>query len=349
MAGTAGLIPISREDSNWAFLALLRMALATIVVTSHVGLINNASSLERIRNLGPLAAVMGFFMVSGYSIGHSYATRPAGFARRRFWRIYPTFFVALGLSTAPFLIAGRIISLPHFTAVFPSNLDFVLNWIPLESVIVAPISTNGPLWSLGLEVCFYAAAPLVALLESVWIAVIICASALVYALGPRINFFRYEDVASVFNLAAVAWAWLIGWMIYTNPGKRNLTAVLALLSAICMASNNRYGGFLSVLTVSGTAFVLGGQRFLPELRGRMRSLATWLGDLSYPLYVVHFPIFILAWVILATTSWPLLLALAVGISALVLKVVDRPLRRGLGGGFRGPNRLPRANSSQTSP
>ncbi|HUC61105.1 MAG TPA: acyltransferase [Alphaproteobacteria bacterium] len=95
-------------------------------------------------------AVMVFFILSGYVIGHSTRGLPASgpfiadYLLKRFIRLYPIFLIALVIA---FLVARE----PIASAYFALHALFLQN--SLSSVPV--ISTDGALWSLNFEVVYY--------------------------------------------------------------------------------------------------------------------------------------------------------------------------------------------------
>jgi peptidoglycan/LPS O-acetylase OafA/YrhL len=92
---------------QWKVLAGLRFFLAWIVVCYHLkNFIPDYGKdfLCTFGKLNGLTAVLGFLLISGYSIAHSLTKNPEGFYNRRFLRIYPLYFCAVIVSLIPFLI-----------------------------------------------------------------------------------------------------------------------------------------------------------------------------------------------------------------------------------------------------
>lgn len=153
---------------------LLRLVFATMVCLVH------AHQLSGLRQLGWIAktfsssvAVKGFFVVSGFLIFMSYDRSPtlASYAGKRFRRIYPAYFTvvmlcAFGLFAASSKPVGDYFSLV-WLKYLAANLSF-LNFFQLtlpgvfESNRLAAV--NGALWTLKIEVMFYLAVPVFALL-----------------------------------------------------------------------------------------------------------------------------------------------------------------------------------------
>ena len=108
-----------RLDGNshaWAVLGALRFALASIVVFGHLARFVPADSITnkvfiKIGLLDPVEAVICFLIISGFSIAHSYSSRPDGYFRRRALRIYPLYVVGVLLAIVPFSIPSPIIEI----------------------------------------------------------------------------------------------------------------------------------------------------------------------------------------------------------------------------------------------
>jgi peptidoglycan/LPS O-acetylase OafA/YrhL len=146
-------------------------------------------------------AVIVFFILSGFVIGHS--VRPApdraavkAYLLKRFIRLYPIYIAALTLS---FLVAGVSIVSPYFAghAVF------------LQNTFTDTIESNGPLWSLNNEVCYYIVFLVLWIyprsLIPFWCAAI--AAAIVASL----------DATWYFNLAGLFAFWLFGLSLSRHP------------------------------------------------------------------------------------------------------------------------------------
>ncbi|MEA2647486.1 MAG: hypothetical protein QOE92_2569 [Chloroflexota bacterium] len=164
-----------------------RGAAASLVVSIHALLLLLVGAARDVREvvLTARGLVILFFLISGFCIHYQqvrgFRDRPSSaeprplrvrrYARRRFLRIYPAVVAAiaftlacdaLGLLIAPDMVSGH-------TGLF--YIDFVFNgthYTPMAIIsavfvqggVFAPsIGTNGPLWSLGFEVWYYALYP----------------------------------------------------------------------------------------------------------------------------------------------------------------------------------------------
>jgi len=153
-------------------------------------------------------AVMVFFILSGYVIGHSTRTLPptrpfiANYLLKRLIRLYPIFLIALVVS---FLVARQPIASAYF-ALHALFLQNALSAVPV-------IDTDGALWSLNFEVVYYI------LFVAIWMfpralygLLALSAAALVFSLvtvqhtSTSFETF-YPDLATLYAF------WLFGFMV----------------------------------------------------------------------------------------------------------------------------------------
>lgn len=314
------------DRPNWEFLAVMRFALATIVVCTHMGFISGKNPLDAAHVVGGFSAVLAFFIVSGFSISHSINREPKGYLRRRFWRIYPTFLFCIMAGTLPFAFKGVFFEIPNASYMAPEPMQFLLNCVPIQAVFVAAIPTVGVLWSLGIEEFFYCCAPLFRKLSGAIIWGIIIFSACCFSFGQPWGFSNYPDGASLLKPLGLAWAWLLGWILYQNMGNAKVTVIALLITLVCICSNKTYHATHSAPLLAASVILI--SHMVPvSIPERFKPFANWLGDMSYPMYVLHFPVFIWGYLFFKITAWPLVFLLILLVSAAVLHGIDRPLRK----------------------
>ncbi len=112
--------------------------------------------------------VILFFFISGFVVSQPFLLRPrgawnvGGFYRRRVLRIYPPYLIAITLCFVVLGIAGHV---PTDANAFerssvPLSQSFLASLFYLHGVIFdAPSRLNPPMWSLEIEVAFYAVLP----------------------------------------------------------------------------------------------------------------------------------------------------------------------------------------------
>ncbi|HEX4139554.1 MAG TPA: acyltransferase [Candidatus Methylacidiphilales bacterium] len=110
-----------------------------------------------------------FFVLSGYCIHRrgalALAENPraglnfAAFARRRFWRIYPTYFCALLLTAAiDAVLAAR--TGYRISGQDDSLYAFLISLLSLQGYLAPFFGSNGVFWTLAMEIHLYLAYPL---------------------------------------------------------------------------------------------------------------------------------------------------------------------------------------------
>src|SRR5690349_8451883 len=142
-------------ESSWSILALMRFLLATIVYVVHLHPFAKSPlpfPFEEIAAFGGKAAVLGFLLISGVSIGYSYRLSKTGYLKRRFLRIYPLYFFAV--LTAVFLqyFLGSPYQVLNWTMVSAGWRTSLANFFFLQEFLSIPVTYNFPLWSISIEV-----------------------------------------------------------------------------------------------------------------------------------------------------------------------------------------------------
>lgn len=265
-----------------------------------------------------------FFVLSGVVLLRPYLRRERAFnapsyIRRRVQRLWPPYVVTL-------LVAGAIIAIPllHETwyskEVIPrfSGLD----WARQVAIVnFGWPSYSGAWWSLGLEVVFYCLVPIVvvacttprfqvapyatlavaAIVASVCVA--IWASPEVRAGVPaaggdpnaaaatlslsRIGFLFLLYLPCFIMgilLAAFSWSSRVGWALVAGGATYCVVALFVPGANIHLGFALLYGGVVLLATSPDAR----------HLRSRLAApWAIWLGERSYSLFLIHFPVFYL--------------------------------------------------------
>jgi peptidoglycan/LPS O-acetylase OafA/YrhL len=361
--------------SHYVILDGLRGVAALMVVLFHLFEAWSGGDPEKqIINHGYLA-VDFFFLLSGFVVAYAYDDRwgsgmsPWDFYKRRLVRLQPMIIVGG-------LIGAALLAFQH-GSLFP-KLDTVTTWQVLGvlalSFVMIPMTPsaeirgwgeiyplNGPQWSLFYE---YIANILYAVglrkLSNRWLGALVAVSALaligLLVMGPRgdvIGGWALDAKGVQIGLTRVMFPFFAG-VLLMRLGKRikvrNAFAVCSLL-LVAALSLPRFGveaqRWINGLYEAACIIVLfplivaigAGEK---DVDGRSVRIARFFGDLSYPLYITHYPLIYIytTWVVdqKPSVGQGALVAVGVFVGAVTiawacLKLYDEPVRRRLAGRF----------------
>lgn len=334
------------SSKNLPALTGLRFVLALWVILHHLS--GPGQMLDaRVRALpfvlyalvrGGYLAVTTFFVLSGFVLARSYATKEWSgqsllrYGIGRLARVYPVYALSM-LMVAPFILSDRT---PGKAPLVAAHGLLVQGWLGH-----IPVSWNTPAWSLSCEMFFYLAFPLaaVAIERANWratfavAAATCCLTQLMWHAGisdeikPLIHladFLMGIAAARAYDLMArarvrVAGAWLYGpgGLIAAGliafpkllPGGIDLNSALRPLNAILLLGFALGGGVVA--------------------RALSTDLAVYLGKASYAMYILHVPI--LWWYLRWThqASAIVYVSVVIGVSAVVYRYVEEPANRRL--------------------
>ena len=270
-------------------------------------------------------AVMVFFVLSGYFVGGSIIS---GLMKGRFsWSVYsqarltrlwvvlfPALLLTLAFDTLghawnPNAYAGELGSvfmsgprpdqpISHSATTFLGNLAFV------QTVFVPVYGTNGPLWSLANEFWYYVMFPLVAVAlvqifrgERRWL--------------PFFQLLLFSMVVYLLPLGLVEYGliWVMGVMVWglvwkMDTKKQRMFSIfrgwplrivggLIFLGTLAMSKSSHWLGSDYAVAAAFALWLisLSGSSPRPRL---WKHAATGLSEISFTLYVVHFPLMFFA-------------------------------------------------------
>ncbi len=297
-----------------------------------------------------------FFVISGFLITGIIARElDSGpfnllhFYDRRIKRIFPALIVVLGAV----LVLGWFWMLPgayarlsadvFASAAFAANIALLLHsgYFDIESAKEPLLH----LWSLGIEEQFYLFWPLILMLAArlrlslltVALTIALASFALNVALigtNPVATF--YLPFTRAFELltgAALACAWsrLSHTGVASNLRAGSGIALIAAASAV-LNVHSAFPGWWALLPVTGAALLLSA----PAAWGARHLLASpplvWIGEISYPLYLWHWPLLVFFAIIKFAPLTLLERGLIVGLSFLLAfatyRLVEIPIRFG---------------------
>jgi peptidoglycan/LPS O-acetylase OafA/YrhL len=300
------LVPSEVAKPNWSLLAGLRFALACIVVFYHTSyLIWPMGWMPKLGwHFGGFAAVFGFLLISGFSIAHSIHKESKGFYARRFERLAPTYYLSFFFGVAVYGLFFFYTS-PD-TAEWPSMSEDPWQWavscLMLGGILAIPLPLMGPAWSLGAEICYYAVAPFLKRLPLKALAALGVSSVVFYVYTGLTSGNNFPSWFGLTTIGCLFWPWLAGWLFYHYrysslcwPG---LVVVLALFGE---ASGRTADGNLITIAVVGAALIEGHRLIFSRSVARVLD---YLGDVSFPLYLSHYPAIYFAKFLLAKSLLP---------------------------------------------
>jgi peptidoglycan/LPS O-acetylase OafA/YrhL len=308
---------------------LLRLLLASGVMLSHLDV--------KIAGFNPgVTSVVVFFILSG-RVTTQLIEQNNGVAHlyylERFLRLYPAYVVVLIISIITWYIF-------HVDSVFVSRAPTAYDWFANITIVPLDFETwrsqtyfilIPPAWSLGLEIQFYILAPWALRLEPTVFAKIVLLSAAIWC-AAQVNLVDSDNWGYRF-IPGTLFMFLSGGLIHQR--RHGLLAILWTIALLTLVGE--FCGFVAVRDFNvetSFAFVVGVPLVMALSLLPRKAWDEYLGGLSYPLFLIHFPViwlFRAQGLALAPANdyWMLglLLGVAVGASAAVHRVAERPLMK----------------------
>ncbi|NDV57817.1 acyltransferase [Bacteroides sp. 519] len=344
----------------------LRGIAAITVVCFHIFEAFATSHLDQKINHGYLA-VDFFFMLSGFVVGYAYDDRwktmkTKDFLKRRIIRLQPMVVIGAIIGACVFYFQGCPVWDVSKVTIGALLIATLLNALLLPATPGMEVRglgemypLNGPTWSLFFE---YIGNILYALfirkLSNLWLTVLVILAG--FGLASFAIFGPYGDICAGFQLTGTEFTGGFLRLLFSFSAGLLLSRIfkpinikgafwLCSLLVVILLSVPRIGG-ADHLWMNGLYETVCFALFFPLIvylgaSGKTTDKYTirickFLGDISYPLYMVHYPFIYLyyAWVknenLTFTESLPGAIALVVGSIILAyasLKLYDEPVRR----------------------
>ncbi|MBI3718476.1 MAG: acyltransferase [Sphingobacteriales bacterium] len=300
--------------------ALRGVAAVTVVIFHLLETFTGGDHTKQIINHGYMA-VDFFFLLSGFVIGYAYDDRwnkmsLGGFFKRRLIRLHPMIVMAMLIGAITFYfqdcqyfnnIAGvpvwklLLVMLIGFTLLpVPSSLD-IRGWTEMHPLV-------GPAWTLFFE---YIANILYALIlrrlpnAILAILVFIAGAALIHLAvtspqGDIIGGWAIDPTQLRIGFTRLLYPFLAGLLLsrIVKPGKINNAFLLSSILLLIVLAIPRVGGHerlwmnglydsLSIVLIFPIVVYIGASGEIKD--GISSKISKFLGDISYPIYIIHYP------------------------------------------------------------
>jgi len=341
-------------------LTSLRFFAAIYVVLYHtmsvmVASVGCNSSIVHVLSLG-YVSVSFFFFLSGYILSIAYLGRDRRLAAKRafyasrFARVYPFFVLTLFLDTPDWFLAHKRFFGSCFSALLSTTAVLVEHLLMLQAWIPSQRGIDRPNWSLSVEVFLYLLFPVLAvriwslgskavgsLAVGLWIAGLLLL--LLASKHLAIDTLMFTPVAHLstflLGITLARWQHLNEPRIKSWSGK--VIAFMLFISGIATASTffmedlipKQYlnDGLLAPIFALVILAVSINHHLPAKLLGNYKLRE--LGDASYALYLVHYPIFHLTQRLHLPRTYivyGLYLVTCIGLSLLSLRNFEKPWR-----------------------
>lgn len=277
---------------------IFRTFLALIVVAEHLG---------PIKHLGPYA-VFSFYILSGYLMTlimhESYGYSLHGFIQysvNRLLRIFPLYGLAALLSLLLIIVLGESVTRDfHDRIGFPATLSDALRNVFLVLTINTDTRLVPPAWALSIELCFYLAIGLGLsrrpAFSALWLAASLAYTTYIFLGGAGFSYRYYTAPAASLPFAVGACIYHLRsrqfWVAKALGGNWALIVLLTSMLLNYWLGETRgreaAGGLHFYGNLLIASFLVTHLAVRPSAPGRIKRLDSTIGDLSYPIYLLHY-------------------------------------------------------------
>lgn len=278
-----------------------RTFLALMVVALHLGGIPKIGAY----------AVFGFYCLSGYlmtlimqtNYGYT-STGVAKYAVNRFLRIYPIYWISLLLSaTLVWYLGSDFTSTYHQSIYLPGDFSELIKNILLFFPFRESPRLTPPAWALTVEIFFYILIGIGIsknkLVTLIWLVISLLyhGYALIFQLGWGQRYFSILAASLPFSTGALIFHYRHKYIKYINQltGGTYYYLPFFLVSAIIVnwglgvLLGRSTGVFFygNYILCAFTVLVLSDRKELPYIN---KKFDKWMGDFSYPIYLIHYQV-----------------------------------------------------------
>ncbi len=304
---------------------------------------------------GGFVGVDIFFVISGFLITRIIAKELAlnsfsilSFYQRRIRRIFPALIVVLAMT----YVVGWLILLPRDLGLLGTSMaggaGFFANLVQLgRQDYFAPDASTNPLlhlWSLGIEEQFYIFWPILLILLRGWrFDAIVIAALAAASMAANVLLVTDHQAIAFYSPVTRAWELLAGALLArsnTRDGayfrgvsddvKATAGLLLIVLAVAMLNTSSRYPGWNALMPVLGAVLLLDAPNSMLNRRLLSHRAMVFIGLVSYPLYLWHWPILSYLGILRAGVPTFLEIDLAVGASFILAcgtyYFVEKPIR-----------------------
>ena len=273
----------------------LRLILALIVVVAHLGALTQLPSIQIVSQyFDSEFAVKCFFVISGYFVLKSFIDNPLLFSyfRKRVNRIYPAYIFVVVIT---FLVGFSNVGLSFSDYVFSNETVryFLANSVFLNFIQPSvhnvfkdnPMSNfNGAFWTLKVEVMFYILVPIIAIAIKSAGYKLVLSVAYLFGVIWSLIFSEYDSRLAHQLPGQMAYFAVGMFFVYFDVNRLNhYWFWVAIISYFCLPIPHYLEVMLSPVVYGGVIFLVGQSTLI-------RTKITQLGDFSYSIYLIHYPI-----------------------------------------------------------
>lgn len=304
---------------------------------------------------GGFVGVDVFFVISGFLITGIILNKLASdsfsilnFYQRRIRRLFPALVIVLASTYA----LGWFILLPsdfiHLGENELAGAGFFANLLQLrEANYFAPAAATNPLlhlWSLGIEEQFYIFWPLLlvplARLKRRGATVVLLLATL--SMGANLYLVSNNPTSAFYSPMTRAWELFAGALLVYRlaplvgeqqfPNLKAAVGILLIVIAIFgLDKSSKYPGWGAILPVAGTMLLLSSRQSFLNKSILSNPAVVFIGLISYPLYLWHWPILVYVNILKFGTPSQLETLLCVILATLLswatYRFIEQPMRR----------------------
>jgi peptidoglycan/LPS O-acetylase OafA/YrhL len=325
----------SGDRGHFEVLDGLRGVAAGAVLLGHATSVVLGPSLIERKHL----AVYFFFMLSGFVVSYAYEAKlKAGmsvqeFYLRRIIRLYPLIFASAVIAAASLTIGSAQFRSDPMTV--PATLLAVLGLpSPHTMFSFGRFPVNPPQWSLFYEMIAYVVFGLfIAKAKNIELIILLLGSTVAFGITLWLYFGFIPLPWVVFHALAPFCVGVLLWRVKSAgvlPDIRSSFLVLSFcLIAVCCIPM-RFGWVPDFIVVMGV-FPLIIMCGTIKATGLTQKMSNFLGELSYPLYILHWTVLLVIKKLFLNAVGPVLtisisVVAAVAMSWALLVLYDRPVR-----------------------